>query len=148
MTLASLILLASGVAGSVGSTCAVAQEFPQREIRIVISLPPGGGGEDRSALGHRRPGQMLDPGLAEGRAAAEAFVLGLYRFDRHKSKRSENTDKEFGDLLVVEHDSAKLSALQQGVETGTVIAQAEPYNDSALFERFDGGAMGGDFGFE
>lgn len=45
VTLASLILLASGVASSVGSTCAVAQEFPQREIRIVIPLPPGGGGD-------------------------------------------------------------------------------------------------------
>ena len=65
----------------------------------------------------------LEPAAA-AQALAEGTLMGLYRFDRHKSKRSDNGDREFAELLVVERDAAKTPALAQGVDTGRIIAEA------------------------
>ncbi len=66
----------------------------------------------------------LEPAAA-AQALAEGTLMGLYRFDRHKTKRNDGSDDPgFTELLVIEHDAAKLPALQQGVETGRIIAEA------------------------
>jgi leucyl aminopeptidase len=55
-------------------------------------------------------------------AIAESSLLGLYRFRKHMTKETENQDVE--QLLIVERDSTKLQALEQGCKKGKVIAEA------------------------
>jgi leucyl aminopeptidase len=57
-----------------------------------------------------------------GQAVAEGAVLGLYRFDRHKSKDESGRDIEA--LTIVEHNESKLSDLEAGVADGEVLAKA------------------------
>jgi len=54
-------------------------------------------------------------------AIAEGTALGLYRFLRHK--KSED-DADLDSLTIVEHDGAKLAALQRGVDRGLILAEA------------------------
>lgn len=54
-------------------------------------------------------------------AIAEGTLLGLYTFNRHKSK---DGDKELESLEIVEFDASKVAALQAGVDKGTIIADA------------------------
>ncbi len=54
-------------------------------------------------------------------AIAEGTVLGLYRFLRHK--KSED-DGELETLTIVEHDAAKVSILERGLEVGRILAEA------------------------
>jgi leucyl aminopeptidase len=54
-------------------------------------------------------------------AIAEGTALGLYRFLRHK-KADDDADLEA--LTIVEHDAAKLAALQKGVDRGLILAEA------------------------
>ena len=54
-------------------------------------------------------------------AIAEGTALGLYRFLRHK-KADDEGDLE--NLTIVEHDAAKLAALQKGVDRGLILAEA------------------------
>jgi leucyl aminopeptidase len=54
-------------------------------------------------------------------AIAEGTALGLYRFLRHKKS---DDDSELETLTIVEHDGAKLGALQRGVDRGLILAEA------------------------
>jgi leucyl aminopeptidase len=54
-------------------------------------------------------------------AIAEGTLLGLYRFLRHK-KAEEDGDLE--SLTLVEHDAAKLPALERGIERGRILGEA------------------------
>ncbi|HEY7467866.1 MAG TPA: leucyl aminopeptidase [Dehalococcoidia bacterium] len=54
-------------------------------------------------------------------AIAEGTLLGLYRFLRHKKAEE---DGELESLTLVEHDAAKLPALEQGVGHGRILAEA------------------------
>ena len=54
-------------------------------------------------------------------AIAEGTVLGLYRFLRHKK---EDDESDLETLTFVEHDAAKLGALQKGVDRGLILAEA------------------------
>jgi leucyl aminopeptidase len=63
----------------------------------------------------------LEPGAC-AQAMAEGAVLGLYRFTRHKSTVEDQ--KELTALTLVEHDTAKVEALQRGVERGVILAEA------------------------
>lgn len=55
-------------------------------------------------------------------AIAEGTVMGLYRFLRHK--RPEEDPQELASLTLVEHDAAKVATLEQGVQRGTILAEA------------------------
>lgn len=55
-------------------------------------------------------------------ALAEGTLLGAYEFNRHKSK--EANGKGVRELVVLESDSGKLSALERGVAAGKTIADA------------------------
>jgi leucyl aminopeptidase len=63
----------------------------------------------------------LDP-EACAQAVAEGTLLGLYRFRRHKKPNDDETELE--ELVIVEHDAARVDALRRGVERGTVLAEA------------------------
>ena len=57
-----------------------------------------------------------------GQATAEGAVLGLYRFDKHKSKKDEDSDIRL--LSIVERDATKVKELQAGVDEGKLLAEA------------------------
>ncbi|HZQ37630.1 MAG TPA: leucyl aminopeptidase [Dehalococcoidia bacterium] len=59
---------------------------------------------------------------ASARAIAEGTLLGLYRFDRHQ-KADENR-RELQALTIVERDAALLPALERGISTGRILAEA------------------------
>ncbi|MGE3983192.1 MAG: M17 family metallopeptidase, partial [Dehalococcoidia bacterium] len=54
-------------------------------------------------------------------AIAEGTLLGLYTFNRHKTKDDE---KELTGFEIVEFDAAKIADLEAGVKRGTIIAEA------------------------
>ncbi|HEX5368844.1 MAG TPA: leucyl aminopeptidase [Dehalococcoidia bacterium] len=58
---------------------------------------------------------------ASATAIAEGTLLGLYRFLRHKKA---DDDGELETLTIVEHDAAKVSLLERGLETGRILAEA------------------------
>jgi leucyl aminopeptidase len=57
-----------------------------------------------------------------GAAVAEGAVLGLYRFDKYKS-RNDDGEKPLS-LTIVESDASKVSELEGGVSEGQIIADA------------------------
>jgi len=59
---------------------------------------------------------------AASQAMAEGTLLGLYSFRKHITKETEHQDIE--QVLIVERDAAKLQALEQGCQTGKVLAEA------------------------
>jgi len=59
---------------------------------------------------------------AASQAITEGSLLGLYRFRKHITKEPENHD--ITEILIVERNAAKLTALKQGCKKGQVIAQA------------------------
>lgn len=54
-------------------------------------------------------------------ALTEGTMLGLYKFDKHKSDKDERTLKR---LTIVESDSAKVDDIKAGVFEGTILAKA------------------------
>ena len=63
----------------------------------------------------------LEPG-ASASAVAEGAVLGLYRFDRHKSGDGDGSELE--ELAIVAIDGSRAARLKKGVEEGVVLAEA------------------------
>ncbi len=59
---------------------------------------------------------------AASQAIIEGSILGLYRFRKHLTKEPENHD--VAELLILERDATKLSALKQGCKKGRIIAEA------------------------
>ncbi|HXF51437.1 MAG TPA: leucyl aminopeptidase [Dehalococcoidia bacterium] len=66
----------------------------------------------------------LDP-RACAQAIAEGTILGLYRFGKHKRPEEDTTEVE--EVVLVEHDPAKVSSLEEGVELGVVLAEAQNF---------------------
>ncbi len=62
----------------------------------------------------------IDPKEA-AQALAEGIVMGLYRFDKYKS---DSDASNLDELDIVEFDGSKVEAMQDGVNTGVVIADA------------------------
>jgi len=63
----------------------------------------------------------LDP-EACAQAIAEGTLLGIYQFRRHK--KPDEDAVELKELVLVEHDEARLEALRRGVERGVALAEA------------------------
>ena len=63
----------------------------------------------------------IDPEKA-AQAIVEGSILGLYTFDKHRTKEPEH--RELKELLIVERDETKIQDLEQGVYRGKVLAQA------------------------
>ncbi|MBI4203084.1 MAG: leucyl aminopeptidase [Chloroflexi bacterium] len=64
------------------------------------------------------------PPAASGQAMAEGAVMGLYAFNKYKSRDPEEPQRELDEILVVERDAAKLPALEAGFARGRVIAES------------------------
>ena len=64
----------------------------------------------------------LDP-AASGQAIAEGALLGLYRFERHRSPNGKPA-AEFDALTIAEQDADKAAALESGVNAGRIMAGA------------------------
>lgn len=83
----------------------------------------------------RRPGIRRAATLAHGagiggldpeacaQAIAEGAILGSYRFLKHKSASDEER-AELEELVIVEHDGAKVPAMQRAAERGSILAEA------------------------
>jgi leucyl aminopeptidase len=59
---------------------------------------------------------------AASQAITEGSLLGLYRFQKHMTKESEN--QEVAELLIVERDAGKLQALERGCRKGRIVAES------------------------
>ena len=59
-----------------------------------------------------------------GQAMAEGTLLGLYTFRRYRSKQEDDPEHELEELQIVERDSAKTALIKQGVDRGSVLAEA------------------------
>ena len=57
-----------------------------------------------------------------GQAIAEGALLGLYAFDRYKSRN--DGARSLDELVIVEFDAGKLGELRAGVENGMLLAEA------------------------
>ena len=55
-------------------------------------------------------------------ALTEGTLLGLYRFQKHITKKNEN--QEVAELLIVERNAAKLQAMKRGCYKGKILAEA------------------------
>ncbi|MFQ3548472.1 MAG: leucyl aminopeptidase [Armatimonadota bacterium] len=49
-------------------------------------------------------------------------LLGLYRFDKHKTK--EKSDNKVEEITIVEIDGTKISDIEKGISTGSIIGEA------------------------
>jgi leucyl aminopeptidase len=90
-------------------SASVARHLRRSRCTAIASITHGGG-----IAG-------LDP-EACAQAIAEGTLLGLYRFDRHKKPPEDEV--EVKELVLLEHDGAKLAPLERGVERGVVLAEA------------------------
>ncbi|MGE3857604.1 MAG: M17 family peptidase N-terminal domain-containing protein, partial [Dehalococcoidia bacterium] len=74
------------------------------------------------ALSLQETAGALDPADA-GRAAAEAFVLGLYRFDHHHTRAQDRPRHTLGDVTLVETSARRVSAMQGGASEGVILGE-------------------------
>ena len=75
------------------------------------------------ALSLQESATALDPTDA-GRAAAEAVVLGLYRFDRHHTREQDRPRYAIDTVTVVETSTRRANAVQRGVAEGVILGEA------------------------
>ncbi len=55
-------------------------------------------------------------------AVTEGAVMGLYRFDKHKSNSGGNSNLD--ELIIVEFDESKINMMRRGIESGVAIGNA------------------------
>ena len=55
-------------------------------------------------------------------AIAEGAILGLYTFNRHLTKKPEQGEIE--EMVIIDRNSKNKTAMQQGINTGEVLAEA------------------------
>ena len=87
----------------------VARYLRGRRVTSAATIAHGGGigGLDAAAC---------------AQAVVEGTALGLYRFDRHK--KADDDTAELERLTIVEHDNAKVAALEAAAERGLALADA------------------------
>ena len=102
-----------------------ANEFNYHKVRDltaqVLRHLRGLGIDEAATITHGAGIGGLDP-EACAQAMAEGAVMGLYRFDRHRSK--DTGIVEFQQLAIVEQDRDRADDLRRGVERGMVLAEA------------------------
>ncbi|MHB8577096.1 MAG: leucyl aminopeptidase [Dehalococcoidia bacterium] len=79
------------------------------------------GYESAATIAHGAGIGGLDP-EACARAITEGTLLGLYEFTRHKKPKDEQ--RELRSLVIVENAAGRMAALERGVETGRILADA------------------------
>jgi len=53
---------------------------------------------------------------------AEGALLGLYKFDKYISKKKDDEKKRLREIVIIERDAARLSAIRAGVSFARVMA--------------------------
>ncbi len=81
------------------------------------------GARTAGAIAHGAGIGGLDP-AESAQAMAEGAVLGLYEFDRYRTKRNGDADagKQLDQLVLVERDQARVPALAAGLDKGALLA--------------------------
>jgi leucyl aminopeptidase len=68
------------------------------------------------------------PPREASQAVAEGTLLGLYRFERHKSKRDQDEEGEgprtLDQVTLVEPDADQLPAVEEGLQRGRILAES------------------------
>ena len=64
------------------------------------------------------------PAADYAKAVTEGTLLGAYSFDKYKSPSKDEPRVEIEQVLIVEHDAAKLDAINAGVTRGRIYADA------------------------
>ncbi len=102
-----------------------AQDFNLNKVRDlsanVARFLRRHGYETAATIAHGAGIGDLEP-ESSTRALAEGALLGLYRFTRHQ-KNDENAH-ELHSLTIMEREADQIEALQRGVQTGTILADA------------------------
>lgn len=59
-----------------------------------------------------------------GRAATEGAILGLYKFDKYRSKdeKQKHKEAEIKEFTIIEKDAARTSSAKKGAKTGEILA--------------------------
>ncbi|HEY4690428.1 MAG TPA: leucyl aminopeptidase [Anaerolineae bacterium] len=78
------------------------------------------GAKSIASTAHGAGTGQIDP-QAAAQAVAEGTLLGLYEWNQHKSKKNGNAVESF---TIVEFDPSKMPALEAGVKTGSILADA------------------------
>lgn len=101
------------------------KDFNEDRIRQVSATA----GKSLKSAGAKRIATILHGAGAGGiapqavaQAIAEGSILGLYTFNRHKSKISDK--KEIKELLIVEREPKGFGRLRKAIHTGSVMAYA------------------------
>jgi len=60
------------------------------------------------------------------RCVAEGTILGLYRYDKYKSKKDDGDTRGHGvaELLIIERDGNKIGAIMEAVSRGVILAES------------------------
>jgi leucyl aminopeptidase len=77
-----------------------------------------------ATITHGAGAARLDP-RACAQAIAEGTILGLYRFRKHKGPEDDAAEVE--EAVIVEDDAVKVPKLEQGVDEGVVLAEAQNF---------------------
>ncbi|MFA7249906.1 MAG: leucyl aminopeptidase [Dehalococcoidia bacterium] len=78
------------------------------------------------AIAPQETSSALEPGDA-GRALAEGFVLGLYRFDRHHTRVQDRPRHVIDRVTIAEPAVRRAAAVRRGVEEGVILGEATNY---------------------
>src|SRR5690606_7527772 len=95
-------------------SAAAAQAAPRGRVKTIATIVHGAG------IGG------LDVAAA-AQSVAEGTLLGLYRYDKYKTRREDNGAPDEGRperVVVVEMDAGKLPVIRAAVERGVVLAEA------------------------
>ena len=72
--------------------------------------------------------QLASRDAAEtGRILAEAFELGLYRFDQHRTRAQDKPSGSVSALTIVETSARRARAAAPGAERGAILAEAQNF---------------------
>lgn len=74
------------------------------------------------ALSLQESAAALDPADA-ARAAAEAIVMGLYRFDRHHTREQDRPRHAIETVTIVETSARRTTAAQRAAEEGVILGE-------------------------
>ena len=74
------------------------------------------------AIALQETSTALQPEVAAS-AAAEALILGLYRFDRHHTREQDRPRHAIDRITLVETSARRTSAAQRGAEEGTILGE-------------------------
>lgn len=108
------------VVAGLGKQSEFSPDHARRAAAAAVQAARKAGAKVVATVVHGAGKGGLDPAVA-ARACTEGMLLGLYRFDEFKSKRS---DERIERIVLCETDDEKLAAIADGVKLGETMAAA------------------------